>query len=232
MPNLIYLDLRFNNFYGSIPDDLFTKQLDAIFINNNQFHGTLPQNLGNSPASVINLSNNNFSGGIPASLGFVNSALKEILFLNNQLSGCIPENLGLFSDITVLDLSFNSLMGHLPDSLSCLEDIQVLNMAHNKLSGELPDLVCSLKNLLNLSIEYNFFSGYSSKCSNLFMKSIGFDFSLNCIPGKMMQRPPPECYGIPGTDSDSCFRIPAKPLVCGGSLLDLILNLGNVPLSP
>ena len=122
-------------------------------------------------------------------------------------------------------------MGHLPDSLSCLEDIQVLNLAHNKLSGELPDLVCSLKNLLNFSIEYNFFSGYSQKCTNIFSRSGGFDLSLNCIPGLGMQRPSPECYGVPSS-TDSCIRIPStKPLVCG-SLLDLVLSIGNVQLSP
>ncbi|XP_057545077.1 leucine-rich repeat extensin-like protein 4 [Amaranthus tricolor] len=232
MPNLMYLDIRFNNFYGLIPDELFNTQLDAIFINNNQFTGQIPQNMGISPASVINLSNNNFSGGIPISLGYVNTALKEILFLNNQLSGCIPDGFGLFSEITVLDVSYNSLMGHLPDSLSCLEGIEVLNLAHNKLSGELPDLVCSLRNLLNLSVEYNFFSGFSPRCTNLIFRSVGFDFSLNCIPGRGMQRPPPQCYGVPSM-IDNCFRIPsAKPFLCGSSLLDLILGIGNVPFSP
>ncbi|XP_059634879.1 leucine-rich repeat extensin-like protein 6 [Cornus florida] len=216
IPNLIYLDLRFNKFTGPIPEDLFDKKLDAILINNNQFDGEIPPNLGNSPASVINLANNQLNGEIPFSFGYMGPRLKEILFLNNQLTGCIPEGVGLWQDLQVFDVSFNSLMGHLPDSISCLGDIQVLNFAHNKLSGVLPDLVCSLRSLVNLTVSYNFFSGFSQECSKLYFRNVGFDFSLNCIPGGNMQRPQPECSVIPG-GSLNCLRIPAtKPLVCGG----------------
>ncbi|RYQ84652.1 hypothetical protein Ahy_B10g104105 [Arachis hypogaea] len=100
-------------------------------------------------------------------------------------------------------------MGHVPDTLSCLQDIQVLNLAHNKLSGEFS------MSLANLTIAYNFFSGFIQQCSRLFFRNVGFDVSLNCIPGRDMQRPQPECSVIPG-GSLSCLRIPTpKPLVCG-----------------
>ncbi|KAJ7973759.1 Leucine-rich repeat family protein / extensin family protein [Quillaja saponaria] len=214
LSSLQELDLSNNQFSGLIPEELFDKKLDAIFVNNNQFEGELPQNLGNSPASVINLANNKFSGNIPTSFGFMGSQLKEILFLNNQLTGCIPEGVGLFTEMQVLDVSFNSLMGHLPDTISCLQDIEVLNLSHNKLSGVLPDLVCSLRNLVNLTVAYNFFSGFSQECFKLFFRNVGFDFSLNCIPGRDMQRPQPECSIIPGGGLN-CLRIPVKPLVCG-----------------
>ncbi|KAL5079841.1 hypothetical protein RYX36_008262 [Vicia faba] len=215
MPSLIYLDIRFNFFSGLLPQELFNKNLDAIFINNNEFEGEIPTNLGNSPASVINLANNKLSGNIPASFGFMGSKIKEILFLNNQLTGCVPEGVGLFTEMEVLDVSFNSLMGHLPDTLSCLQNIEVLNLAHNQLSGELSDIVCSLRSLANLTVAYNFFSGFSQQCSKLPFRNVGFDFSLNCIPGRDMQRPHPECSMIPG-GSLSCFRIPTpKPFMCG-----------------
>lgn len=221
IPNLVYLDLRFNSFSGPLPQDLFNKKLDAIFVNNNQFSGELPQNLGNSPASVINLANNRLSGSIPASFGITNSRLKEILFLNNQLTGCIPEGVGLFSEMQVFDVSFNSLMGHLPDTISCMSDIEILNLAHNQLSGELPDLVCSLRTLMNLTVAFNFFSGFSQECARLLIRNVGFDFSANCIPGRDMQRPQPDCSQIPGGGL-SCLRIPAlQPLVCGSLVASL-----------
>ncbi|KAK4840042.1 hypothetical protein QYF36_026844 [Acer negundo] len=220
-PNLVYLDIRFNKFSGPLPEDLFNKRLDAIFVNDNQFTGQLPQNLGNSPASVINLANNKFTGNIPASFGIGSSKLKEILFLNNQLTGCIPEGVGLFSEMQVFDVSSNSLMGHLPDTVSCMTEIEVLNLAHNQLSGSLPDLVCSLKSLMNLTVAFNFFSGFSQECAKLFFRNVGFDFSDNCIPGRNMQRPQPDCSEIPGGGL-SCLRIPAvQPLVCG-SLLGML----------
>ncbi|XP_045792459.1 leucine-rich repeat extensin-like protein 4 isoform X1 [Trifolium pratense] len=224
MPSLIYLDIRFNFFSGSLPQELFNKNLDAIFLNNNQFEGEIPTNLGNSPASVINLANNKLSGNIPASFGFMGSKIKEILFLNNQLTGCIPEGVGLFTEMEVLDVSFNSLMGHLPDTLSCLQNIEVLNLAHNQLSGELSDIICSLRSLANLTVAYNFFSGFSQQCSKLNFRNVGFDFSLNCIPGRIMQRPEPECSMIPG-GSLSCLRIPTpKPLVCGSMYVSASKN--------
>lgn len=218
MPSLIYLDLRFNSFSGPLPDQLFSKNLDAILVNNNQFQGEIPQNLASSSASVINLANNKFTGNIPiTSLGLVggyNSKLKEILFLNNQLTGCIPQGMGLFRDVQVLDASFNSLVGHLPETLSCLQDIEVLNLAHNQLSGELSDVICSLRSLVNLTVAYNFFNRLSQECSRLLIRNVGFDFSDNCIPGRDMQRPQPECSLIPG-GSLSCLRIPIpKPLDC------------------
>lgn len=134
------------------------------------------------------------------------SGIKEVLFINNQLTGCIPEGVGLLSDIEVLDLSHNALSGHLPDTISCLSEIEVLNLAHNQLSGVLSDIVCNLENLANLTISYNFFSGFDQDCSRLLLRNVGFDFSGNCIPGKNMQRPPPECSGIPV--GLNCLRIP------------------------
>ncbi|KAG9136347.1 hypothetical protein Leryth_022661 [Lithospermum erythrorhizon] len=214
MPNLMYLDLRYNSFSGQLPQDLFNKRLDAIFINNNEFEGELPQNLGNSPASVINLANNMFSGDIPFSMSYMGPSIKEILFLNNQLTGCIPQGIGLWDNLQVLDLSSNSLMGHLPDTISCLSDIEVLNLAHNKFSGVLPDLVCSLRSILNLTVSYNFFSGFNQECDKLVYRNV-FDFSLNCIPGRESQRPQPECSMIPG-GGINCLRIPSgRPIVCG-----------------
>ena len=160
------------------------------------------------------------------------SKIKEILFLNNQLTGCIPEGVGLFTEMQVLDVSFNALMGHLPDTISCLQDIEVLNLAHNKLSGELSDVICSLRSLANLTVAYNFFSGFSQQCSRLFFRNVGFDFSLNCIPGRDMQRPQPECSVIPG-GSLSCLRIPApRPLVCGSMAVSKSKHIDSNSPSP
>ncbi|KAI3775559.1 hypothetical protein L1987_50138 [Smallanthus sonchifolius] len=221
IPNLLYLDLRFNSFSGPIPQDLFNKNLDAIFLNNNFFSGQIPPNLANSPASVINLANNKLTGAIPVNFGYSSPKLKEILFMNNQLTGCIPQGIGMWSDVQVFDASFNSLMGHLPDTLSCLEDIEVLNVAHNKLSGELPDLVCELRSLLKLSVAYNFIYGFSEQCAKLYDKNVGFDIALNCIPGLAMQRPEPDCDTVPGGGL-SCLRIPSiRPLACGTLLESL-----------
>ncbi|KAJ3693842.1 hypothetical protein LUZ60_009322 [Juncus effusus] len=212
IPQLKYLDLRFNVFSSEIPDELFEKNLDAIFLNNNRFEGDIPMSLWSSPASVITLANNNLTGNIPTIFSSVSSRAKELLLLNNKLTGCIPESLGYLSDIEVLDLSFNSLGGQVPSSLSCLAGIQVLNMAHNELTGEVPDLLCDLKRLVNLTVSFNFFSGFSSDCTNLPIRNVWFDFVGNCIPGRDMQRAQPECADVPGTGLSCLIN---QPVGCG-----------------
>ncbi|KAI6688208.1 hypothetical protein NL676_025036 [Syzygium grande] len=44
-----YLDIRYNDFEGKLPPQLFDKDFDAIFLNNNRFTSTIPENFGNSP---------------------------------------------------------------------------------------------------------------------------------------------------------------------------------------
>ncbi|KAK2966775.1 hypothetical protein RJ640_020618 [Escallonia rubra] len=65
LPQLKFLDLRFNEFEGGVPRELFDKDLDAIFINHNSFVFDPHDNFGNSPVSVIVLADNKFHGCVP-----------------------------------------------------------------------------------------------------------------------------------------------------------------------
>ncbi|KAL9401468.1 hypothetical protein Peur_005317 [Populus x canadensis] len=76
------LDVRFNEFEGSIPPQLFDLKLDALSIKNNRFQSTLPDNLGNSPVSVFVVANNDISGCIPPSLANMAETLDEIVLSN------------------------------------------------------------------------------------------------------------------------------------------------------
>ncbi|KAK3002724.1 hypothetical protein RJ639_018225 [Escallonia herrerae] len=67
LPQLKFLDMRFNEFDGGMPRELFNKDLDTIFINHNSFVFDLLYNFGNSPISVIVLANNMFHGCVLAS---------------------------------------------------------------------------------------------------------------------------------------------------------------------
>lgn len=232
IPSLVYLDLRFNAFSGGLPAELFTKpNLDAVFLNNNQFDGAVPDTLWSSPATVITLANNRLTGQIPSAYGYASGRVREVLFLNNNLTGCVPEALGFLPSIQVLDLSYNALTGHLPGTISCLAGIEVLNVAHNQLTGELPDLLCDLRRITNLSVAFNFFSGISQRCDRLAGRSI-FDFVGNCVPGRDMQRPQPECDGFPGDGGLSCLRIPgARPVGCAEAAVSVGVgvSIGGLP---
>lgn len=102
---LLFLDLRFNNLTGTLPNDLFQRtDFDLLFLNNNQFEGTLPE-FGNSSTLYLVLANNNFTGEIPASMAKW-SKLKEVLLLGNQFTGTIPEELCRL-DLDILDVTNN-----------------------------------------------------------------------------------------------------------------------------
>ncbi|KAE8646547.1 hypothetical protein Csa_005424 [Cucumis sativus] len=100
-PSAKYLDLRYNDFEGEIPSTLFTKDFDAIFLNNNRFNSLIPDTIGNSTVSVVSFANNEFHGCIPSTIGQM-SNLNQILFLGNKLSGCFPPEIGNLVNLTVL----------------------------------------------------------------------------------------------------------------------------------
>ncbi|KZV36776.1 leucine-rich repeat extensin-like protein 4 [Dorcoceras hygrometricum] len=224
LTDLSLLHLNSNRFAGTVPSSFRElESLTELDLSNNKFSGPFPTTALYIPNLLyLDLRFNSFSGPIPEDL--FNTKLDAIFLNNNQFDGEIPENLGNSpASVIVLDVSSNTLTGHLPDSLSCLSEIEVLNFGNNKFSGTLPDLVCSLRTLLNLTLSVNFFSGFSQDCDRLLFRNVGFDFSLNCIPGKEFQRPWPDCSAVPGGGL-SCLRIPSpKPLVCG-TLVEALMN--------
>jgi hypothetical protein len=82
LSHLKFHDLRFNEFKGTVPKELFDKPLDAIFINHNRFKSDLFNNFGNSLMSVILLANNKFHGCLHSSPDNM-SNLNEIIMMNN-----------------------------------------------------------------------------------------------------------------------------------------------------
>ncbi|XAR61919.1 hypothetical protein NMG60_11016470 [Bertholletia excelsa] len=191
MTDLSFLDLRFNQFTGSVPAQLFTQNLDVIFLNNNNFI-TFPDNLGSSHVLFLTLANNRFTGPIPRSIFKSFLTLSEVLFLNNMLTGCLPYEVGLLKEVVVFDFSNNRLTGPVPMSLGCLEMVQVLNLAGNLLYGMVPEVVCALENLVNLSLADNYFTQVGPICRALMTRG-GLDIRNNCVPGLPFQRPIREC---------------------------------------
>ncbi|KAJ7958194.1 Leucine-rich repeat receptor-like protein kinase family [Quillaja saponaria] len=197
--SLTFLDIRFNFFSGAVPPQLFTRNLDALFINNNNFMQRLPLNLGSTHILLLTLANNKFTGPIPRSLPKAFSYLTEVLFLGNQLTGCLPYEIGFFKDAIVFDAGNNKLTGPLPFSLACLKMVEQLNFADNLLFGVIPEVICELGNLVNLSLSSNYFTHAGPLCRSLIDRG-ALDLRNNCIPGLPFQRSPLECirfFGYP-----------------------------------
>jgi hypothetical protein len=194
MNSLSFLDIRFNSFTGSVPPQLFTKELDALFINDNNFMQMLPTSINNQ-IYYLTLANNKFYGPIPRSIPKFLSSLTEVLFLNNMLTGCLPYELGLLKEAVVFDAGNNQLTGPMPFSLGCLENVEILNFAGNLLYGAVPEVVCALGNLANLSLSDNYFTRVGPICRSLIMNGV-LDVRNNCILGLPFQRSLMECVGF------------------------------------
>nr|GMD31897.1 leucine-rich repeat extensin-like protein 4 [Ipomoea batatas] len=193
LPSLKYLDLRYNEFEGQLPSELFSRNLDAIFVNNNRFSSMIPSNLGSSSASVVVFANNYFGGCLPPSIANFANTLEELLLINTSLSGCLPPEVGDLYKLRVLDVSHNDLIGPIPYSIAGLSHLEILNLGHNMFRGNVPEGVCDLPNLSNFTLSYNFFCEEDGMCSNLTSKGIMFDDRRNCLPEKPLQRSKKEC---------------------------------------
>lgn len=223
--NLTFLDLRFNKFSGTVPPQVFTLDVDVLFINNNNFLQNLPENLGSTPALYLTLANNKFTGPIPRSIGQACNTLREVLFLNNQLTGCLPDEIGRLKKATVFDVSKNQLTGPIPNSFACLGMIEVLNLGHNQLCGPIPERVCNLAHLSNFTLSNNFFTEIGPICKSLIDKKV-VDVSNNCIPGLQNQRPKCDC--------DAFYSKPRNcksmgPIYCGLGHLDSKRERAAIP---
>lgn len=192
MNGLTFLDIRFNFFTGAVPPQIFTQNLDVLFINNNNFMTTLPDNLGNTHIRYLTLANNKFTGPIPRDIFKVFSSLSEVLLLNNQITGCLPYEVGLLKEATVFDAGNNRLTGPLPFALSCLEKVEQLNFAGNQLFGMVPEVACELVKLTNFSLSDNYFTTLGPTCRFLIEKGV-LDITNNCIPDLPFQKSVEEC---------------------------------------
>ncbi|CAK7347500.1 unnamed protein product [Dovyalis caffra] len=192
MNGLTFLDIRFNFFTGAVPPQIFTQNLDVLFLNNNNFTTRLPDNLGSTHILYLTLANNKFIGPIPSGIFKAFSSLSEVLLLNNQLTGCLPYEVGLLKEAIVFDAGNNKLTGPLPIALSCLEKVEQLNFAGNQLFGMVPEMVCELKNLMNFSLSNNYFTAAGPLCRILIEKGV-LDVTNNCIPDLPFQRSVVEC---------------------------------------
>lgn len=195
LDQLLFLDIRYNSFAGSVPAGIFQLGLGVLFLNNNGFSQPLPASLGASPVAYLTLANNGFTGSIPASICNSSNTLIEVLFLNNRLSGCLPPEIGLLQKATVFDAGANHITGTIPLSFGCLKKVEQLNLAGNLLYGHVPSVVCKLAetgSLMNLSLSENYFTSVGISCWDLIENKV-LDVSRNCIVGLPNQRSLLEC---------------------------------------
>ncbi|CDP11195.1 unnamed protein product [Coffea canephora] len=184
LPNLEYLDLSLNQFFGSIPRQIGNlskliyldfsvnelsqeippeicnlRNLIHLALVRNQLSGPIPPEIGTMYNIVdIYLEFNNLTGSIPASFGNLNRLVNLYLF-QNHLSGLIPHAIGNLISLQFLDLSQNYLTGSIPESLGNLTNLIHLYLFDNRLSGSIPKNLGDLKFLTHMELGENQLSG-------------------------------------------------------------------------
>ncbi|PNY04618.1 receptor-like protein kinase [Trifolium pratense] len=143
--HLMFLDISFNNIYGTISPALITMTSTLLAINlmNNNLNGVIPDMFPTSCAlSTLNFNGNRLHGPIPQSLSHC-SSLEVLDIGSNQLFGGFPCFLKNIPTLSVLVLRNNRLHGSIECSHS-LENkpwkmIQIVDIAFNNFKGKLPE---------------------------------------------------------------------------------------------
>ncbi|KAH9782595.1 MDIS1-interacting receptor like kinase 2 [Citrus sinensis] len=144
-PNLTFLDLSQNNFYGEISSNWGKCHIPPKIGKLYQLH-------------KLDFSLNHIVGELPIELGNLKS-LNYRALNGNKVYGSLPRVLGSISDLEYLDLfSHNFLGGEIPPQICNLESLEKLNLSYNNLSGLIPDISYNeLRGLIRNStgIHYN-----------------------------------------------------------------------------
>ncbi|KAJ9159511.1 hypothetical protein P3X46_025017 [Hevea brasiliensis] len=185
--------INFNGYNFSGPDfqiqGFVDKLLDlSIFhANSNGFNGNVPNELDVQNINFLfelDLSNNKYTGGFPMSvLGATNLTFLDIRF--NSFSGPVPRE--VFNlDLDVLFLNNNQFNQQLPDNIGSSPAVY-LTFANNQFSGTIPSSIGRAKNLLEVLFLNNFLTGCLPYEIGFSKSLTVFDASCNKLTGPIPQ---------------------------------------------
>ncbi|KAL7171311.1 hypothetical protein ACSBR2_036043 [Camellia fascicularis] len=160
LSKLICLDLSINHFSGNIPPEIgMLTNLETLHLGEIQLNGSIPQEIGQLKSlTELALYTNSLSGPILASLGNLRNLARLYLY-ENDLSGSNPPQMGNLVNLVVLHMATNNFTGPIPSTLGNLNKLTVLHLFNNHLSGSIPREIGKLKSLQYLSFETNNLTG-------------------------------------------------------------------------
>ena len=168
-PDLINLELTFNDLSGSIPKGIWEMESLLIlsigeissWLRATAVYPSVPFN--NTLISLflsvyVSAGENELTGSIPPEI----SNLKSITGLHthqNQLTGSIPTEIGKLEYLVRLDMSSNIHTGTLPTEIGNLSELDLIDFVYNKFTGFLPTTLGNLRKLKHLYLNNNQFNG-------------------------------------------------------------------------
>lgn len=143
---LNYLDMGGNSYESPVPASIFSlPSLRYLYIQNADIYGNLSV-LDNAVAlkEVWLDDNHGINGTIPASIGNMKT-LVSLSLSSCNLTGTIPSTLTTLTGMETLWLSNNSLTGSIPSEFSKFSSLRTFHLDGNELSGEIPSAMCALR---------------------------------------------------------------------------------------
>ncbi|KAG0630317.1 hypothetical protein M758_1G169600 [Ceratodon purpureus] len=186
--NLELLDLSFNSFSGPLPGEIFTdcQNLKSLSASCNDLEGPVPDQLW-SCANIqeIILRKNNFSGELAFGIGRQRRFLRKLDLYSNKFTGLLEDVLDSVgcSNLTYLDLSFNSFHGVIPTSLGSCSHLTYINFQSNLLFGTVPAELAQLQNLTSLGLGRNNITGTLPESFQYSQSLSAIDVSRNLLSG-------------------------------------------------
>ncbi|KAM7515115.1 hypothetical protein LguiA_004698 [Lonicera macranthoides] len=162
LSSLTSLDISYNSFSGSVPEELsHLYHLQQLLLSNNSFTGAIPASLGNiTKLETLNLRSNQLTGSVPAAILNI-SSLRGIDLTDNNLYGSLPADIcsHYFPKLKRIFLSLNRFEGKFPLSLFKCRELQYLSLSFNEFSGSIPIEIGNLTMLKNLYLGNNNLEG-------------------------------------------------------------------------
>lgn len=166
------VDVRLNNFHGSIPYQLgLLRKCSRVWLTGNSFSGQIPDSFANLIGlGSLMLDDNALSGTLPS---FLNNLpiFAEAFLSHNHFSGSLVLRHDL---LHVLDVQYNYLHGTLPDDLftETMTKMNIFIISENYFSGTIPSFIQYWQSsLIVLNLGNNRFTGtipsFLSECSSL-----------------------------------------------------------------
>ncbi|KAH9782755.1 MDIS1-interacting receptor like kinase 2 [Citrus sinensis] len=206
LSSLVELFLFSNNLNGSVPplEALgIYPNLTFMDLSRNNFYGEISSNWGKCPKlGTLNVSMNNITGGtwevkfsnqthferestyrtLPTEIGSL-IELEYLDFSANRFKNSVPEILGNLLKLHYLGLSNNQFVQELPKELEKLVQLSELDASHNHFGGEIPFQICSLKSLEKLNLSHNNLFGSIPNCFDGMHGLSVIDISDNQLQG-------------------------------------------------
>lgn len=172
--NIIGISFNQNHLHGIIPDIIIDLiYLKQIHITNTLFENSLP-----SANSLFKVSSNIFL------LQEINDIMIMNVNLKQDLSSIINMGMSTSSTIEIIDLSFNRLFGAMP-SFASFTNLKILNLSFNDLNGDLSMLNSLPSSVYDISLQNNLFSGIIPNLNNVMNSLEYFDLRNTTVTGTL-----------------------------------------------